>query len=202
MADLAFRCIFRTKDMFWLEQSDRALAAGESERNVTNAEKDPDAYPGNGYWDGTKIAAGHPNPLTPVQTAAELMVRQIRAWSEGLNAQAFGQPQKTVSDGHDWLFHAGLHGPYLALTTLTRTDAWKVKYCEEVASGASDINSVASFYAAAKKDDLAAPTSAKSWVSTGAGTPTRLELAMSVDVTGTVPDTVDLASGAWVYDLT
>jgi len=201
---MAIKAIFDSGDN--LVATGRDAGEGETARDVTLAQVDPGARPGNGFWDSTtnRIKAGT-KPPEGIPAAARLALDAFTGWARQLEQVGRAQPDAQRAKVHDYLYR-GLEGLYLTLTDKSATaynEAGKIKYAEEWGSGAADVTDARTFYAKAKI--LTAPTGPFSWVSNPTAptdTPQRLNLANGVTVSGTEPDDVDLIGGDWIAGLT
>ena len=178
-----------------------------------------------GKWDGVNYTAPsgdgilQPLDLTTdvgmLKEAAYLAHDQLIAWREALEAVSLYYPAEDVAVGHDYLTfgHRGVRG--VMLSTFWSV-AERVKFAEEMATGAADVTTPAEFFelieqAREDSDDgegILAPTQRCVWVNpTGAE---RFNLAQVIGSTegveanmvAEVDDYTIYANGAWIDGIT
>ena len=122
---------------------------------------------------------------------------QLDEWVAGLNAQAIGQPVERVNTGHDflWRMRGGMF--LIARDSTTYTITQRIAWADQIRMGASDITSVFAFYT---HFSGVATDNWISWVNPVDAS--RVELASSIVVPGTIPETVNLGLPDWIEALT
>ena len=129
------------------------------------------------------------------KTSMRQLWQQISAWELGLDESAHGQPLHKVQVGHTYIFR-GRGGAYLIARDTSRTLAVRTAWANAMRLGAADIDSVLAFYR------HFAGSAVAHWITyVNPDTATRLDLEDSIEVMGTIPDSVDLTSDSWIEDI-
>ena len=218
----------------WMSEDDTDEApTGETavKESIIRAADPPGAdgrIQSGGKWDGAHYTApvgdefyqpyDTSTDVGMLQSAAFLAHTQLLAWRVALDSVAPFYPAEDVAVGRDFLTfaHRGVRGVMLSTYW---TVAERVKFAEEMASGALDVTSPAQFFELieeAREEDpdadppsgIAAPTQRVVWVTpTGA---VRFNLAQAVEETvevetnmvAEVTDYTVYTSGGWIDDIT
>lgn len=186
--------------LFGSQTAANTYAATDAALTAFTGDVAGDPQPGEYLTDegAAQVQPSDYKPPTAKQNAIVLALDQLGVWRQQLSA---GQ-------GGYWLTNAE-HAIYNVAngldTSITLTDAEFVKAMEEIASGATDINSVPSFYASAK-DAASAPngsdegqTNPKVWYDFSTKRQTALNLSPAV--AGGF-HFAELATRAWISSVT
>ena len=184
-----------------------------------------------GKWDGAHYSAPTGDDIRipfdadtadgRVQLSALLADNQLLAWIAILLGIASGFPQDSANLGHNLLAFArrGLRARLLSETPAWAGEAKKIKFCEEIASGAANVTSPAEFYQLLETETIVDPASRPDprclW--TNPDTNIRVDLqswTTAVDATDGAGDTVlsrlapetddlgDYVTQRWIADVT
>ena len=161
--------------------------------DTETANWDNECQPGWHYLNGP---VGEALPVSKVEQLRNSLYAdygQLDAWGVGLNAQATGQPVERVNTGHDflWRMRGGLF--LISTNTTDYTIDQRIACADNVRFGALDVDSVFAFYT---HFSGVATDNWISWVRPADAV--RLNLAQSVVIPGTVPDSINLALPDWI----
>ena len=161
------------------------------------------------YWIGGAVKPSYSTDIADLKAAIRGFQSQVVGWSQELVHRGVGQTRAKVDQGHDRLLSA-LGACYLICRNTSHSQTNRKIWISNMTTGANDIRKVDDFYSS---DTATFPPNGETvntfgavsnwycWIDISAPG-TKLNLASSVAVSGTIPTSTVLLADTWVEALT